>query len=186
MTATKKKMKPESHKVECSWQVMEPAGNYGMDSKREKLKNLEANLKYYEELIEGDKVQVITIEDKWGRKFGIGNPAGIKALMNAAVVELGRQILEAKWEGKPPYYESEEYMMAKRVEDALNCMLFDYFNFARGVLVMHRTLQQKFGNLMKECIIELADIDYDARNKATVEMCRELKPIVEQHCLPLI
>lgn len=173
------------------WTVSEKKMDYRKGSEEleghERLRNLEQNLSYYEELLEKDMVRKIEITDSWKRVFGCANPEGIKAMLKAAVVELERQIEKLKWQGeKPPYYETPEYRLAMKMEDGINSFSFDERNFALGVCTMHRTLQQRFMNLIRACIIELAESDTDLRNEAAVAMCRELKPIVEKHYLPFI
>ena len=154
---------------------------------KEKMKNVEENLKYYEELMEKDMVRTIVIKDKYGRQFGIGNPEGIKAMMGAAIRELERQFDIAKWGEPMPEEETSEYRLARKMEDGMNTFSFDEKAFVKGFLRMHRTLQQKFVRVMVACISALADEEnYDDRNRASVALCRELKPIVEKHYLPFI
>ena len=180
----------EAEGLPQGWTVSESAtvyGNVATDERVEKIRNLQTNLKFYEEMIEKDMVRKIEITDSWKRVFGCTNPEGIKAMMMAATVELDRQIEKAKWDGEiPPYYETPEYRLAMKVEDGINSFQFDERNFARGICTMHRTLQQRFMNAVRACIIEMAESDTDLRNEAAVRMCRELKPIVEKHYLPFI
>lgn len=83
---------------------------------------------------------------------------------------------------------SREYKAAMALEDALNHTCFDYKKFAESVKLYHPTLQQNLFRLIGEIINVQADENryYDARNKASHEMARKLKAIVENECLPYI
>lgn len=81
-----------------------------------------------------------------------------------------------------------EYKAAMNLEDALNDVCFDYKKFAESVKLYHPTLQQNLFRLIREIINVQADENryYDARNKASHEMARKLKVVVENECLPYI
>lgn len=83
---------------------------------------------------------------------------------------------------------SREYKAAMDLEDALNDVCFDYKKFAESVKLYHPTLQQSLFRLIREIINVQADKNryYDARNKASHEMARKLKVVVENECLPYI
>lgn len=83
---------------------------------------------------------------------------------------------------------SREYKAAMDLEDALNDVCFDYKKFAESVKLYHPTLQQNLFRLIGEIINVQADENryYDARNKASHEMARKLKAVVENECLPYI
>ncbi len=54
---------------------------------------------------------------------------------------------------------------------------------------MHRTLQQRFFRLVKECILFMAEpgnVAIDDRNRASYEMCRDLAETVRNRPLPFI
>lgn len=83
---------------------------------------------------------------------------------------------------------SREYKAAMDLEDALNDVCFDYKKFAESVKLYHPTLQQSLFRLIREIINVQADENryYDARNKASHEMARKMKVVVENECLPYI
>ena len=80
--------------------------------------------------------------------------------------------------------ESREYKVAMVLEDALNNTCFDYKMFAESVKYYHPTLQQNLFRLIRV----QADVNryYDARNKASHEVAKKLKVVVENECLPYI
>lgn len=84
--------------------------------------------------------------------------------------------------------ESREYKAAMALEDALNNTCFDYKKFAETVKLYHPTLQQNLFRLIREIINVQADENryYDARNRASHEMARKLKAVMENECLPYI
>ena len=84
--------------------------------------------------------------------------------------------------------ESREYKVAMVLEDALNNTCFDYKMFAESVKYYHPTLQQNLFRLIREIINVQADENryYDARNKASHEVAKKLKVVVENECLPYI
>ena len=65
--------------------------------------------------------------------------------------------------------ENKELELAKLVENAINDFGFDNKKFASSIPNMHRTLQQSFWRLIKECIKVYADENFhtDNRNKAS-------------------
>ena len=82
----------------------------------------------------------------------------------------------------------QKYKAAMDLEDALNNMCFDYKKFAESVKLYHPTLQQSLFRLIREIINVQVDENryYDARNKASHEMAKKLKVVVEKECLPYI
>lgn len=84
--------------------------------------------------------------------------------------------------------QSHEYKAAMALEDALNNTCFDYKMFAESVKYYHPTLQQNLFRLIREIINVQADENryYDARNKASHEVAKKLKAVVENECLPYI
>ena len=83
---------------------------------------------------------------------------------------------------------SREYKAAMALEDALNNTCFDYKMFAESVKHYHPTLQQNLFRLIREIIKVQSDESryYDARNKASHEMAKKMKIVVENECLPYI
>ncbi len=74
--------------------------------------------------------------------------------------------------------ETEEYLLAKQMENALNNYNFNRETFAASIPFMHPTLQQSFYRLIMECLKVMADDNrrYDDRNRGSHE---EAKGIVE-------
>lgn len=83
--------------------------------------------------------------------------------------------------------ESREYKVAMVLEDALNNTCFDYKMFAESVKYYHPTLQQNLFRLIREIINVQADVNryYDARNKASHEVAKKLKVVVEMSVYPI-
>ena len=83
---------------------------------------------------------------------------------------------------------SREFKAAMELENALNNMCFDYKKFAETIKYFHPTLQQSLFRLIREIIYVQADDSryYDARNKASHEVAKLLKEIIENECLPYI
>ena len=76
----------------------------------------------------------------------------------------------------------------KEIDTTLNGS-FNFKNFAACLPEMHRTLQQRFFRLIKECILFMAipgNIVIDDRNRASYEMCRDLAETLRNRHLPLI
>ena len=84
--------------------------------------------------------------------------------------------------------ESREYKVAMVLEDALNNTCFDYKMFAESVKYYQPTQQQNQVRHIREIINVKADVNryYDARNKASHEVAKKLKVVVENECLPYI
>lgn len=83
---------------------------------------------------------------------------------------------------------TREYAYVKEVERMLNGS-FSFQNFAACLPEMHRTLQQRFFRLVKECILFMAgpgNVAVDDRNRASYEMCRDLAETVRNRHLPFI
>lgn len=74
--------------------------------------------------------------------------------------------------------ESKEYKLAKEWEMAVNSFSFNPKRFAAAIPDMHPTLQQNLYQLIKECLVVMADETrrYDDRNRASHE---EAKHIME-------
>ena len=83
---------------------------------------------------------------------------------------------------------SREFKAAMELDNALNNMCFDYKKFAETIKYFHPTLQQSLFRLIREIIYVQADDSryYDARNKASHEVAKLLKEIIENECLPYI
>lgn len=80
-----------------------------------------------------------------------------------------------------------EKELAKIVESTINDYSFNPREFAANVMSFHPTLQQTFARLMKETFLAFAEKSYfDARNKNTVQLAKEIKPILETNVLPFI
>lgn len=86
--------------------------------------------------------------------------------------------------------ETEEYRLAKQVENALNNYNFDGEVFAASVPFMHPTLQQSFYRLLKNCLKVMADENrrYDDRNRASHEEAKDIMAYLEEngHYIPHI
>ena len=67
-------------------------------------------------------------------------------------------------------------------------MCFDYKKFAESIKYFHPTLQQSLFRLIREMINVQADESryYDDRNRASHEVAKLLKEIIENQCLPYI
>ena len=85
---------------------------------------------------------------------------------------------------------TREYKAAMDLENALNDSCFNYDNFANSIQFMHPTLQQSLFRLIRAVIKEQAREDryFDGRNKASHEMAKKLKIIIDTECdgLPYI
>lgn len=90
--------------------------------------------------------------------------------------------------GRYELEQSREYKAAMDLENALNNTCFDYKMFAESVKYYHPTLQQNLFRLIREIINVQSDENryYDARNKASHEVAKKLKSVVENECLPYI
>lgn len=65
--------------------------------------------------------------------------------------------------------DNRELELASQVENAINDYGFDNKKFASAIPNMHRTLQQSFWRLIRECIKVYADENFgtDDRNRAS-------------------
>lgn len=83
---------------------------------------------------------------------------------------------------------SREFKAAMELKNALNDMCFDYKKFAESIKYFHPTLQQSLFRLIREMINVQADESryYDDRNRASHEVAKLLKEIIENQCLPYI
>ena len=83
---------------------------------------------------------------------------------------------------------STELKAAKELENALNDTCFNYKSFAESIKYFHPTLQQSLFRLIREIINVQADDSryYDDRNRASHEVAKLLKEIIENQCLPYI
>lgn len=59
-----------------------------------KIAMLKDNLNHFERLAKKNTISLIEIKDVYGNRYGIGNPSGIAAMMEAAIKELRRQLDE--------------------------------------------------------------------------------------------
>lgn len=73
--------------------------------------------------------------------------------------------------------------MAKQVEAAINSYSFDRAAFAAYIPQMHRTIQQTFWKLIKECIKVIADENngHDDRNMASHFEAKEMLDYLREH-----
>ena len=83
---------------------------------------------------------------------------------------------------------SREFKAAKKLENDLNDMCFDYKKFAESIKYFHPTLQQSLFRLIREIIYVQADDEryYDARNIASHEVAKKLVKVIVTECLPYI
>ena len=83
---------------------------------------------------------------------------------------------------------SREFKAAMELENALNDTCFNYKSFAESIKYFHPTLQQSLFRLIREIINVQADDSryYDDRNRASHEVAKLLKEIIENQCLPYI
>ena len=83
---------------------------------------------------------------------------------------------------------SREFKAAMELENALNDMCFDYKKFAESIKYFHPTLQQSLFRLIREIINVQSDDSryYNDRNRASHEVAKLLKEIIENQCLPYI
>jgi len=75
------------------------------------------------------------------------------------------------------------------IESVLNNFGFDEPGVAKKLSETHPTLQQTFMRLCAEYIyIQSEKSSFDGRNEATVQACKLLRPVLEEHHLhfPLI
>ena len=83
---------------------------------------------------------------------------------------------------------SREFKSAMELENALNNTCFDHKKFAESIKYFHPTLQQSLFRLIRQIINVQADESryYDDRNRASHEVAKLLKEIIENQCLPYI
>lgn len=83
---------------------------------------------------------------------------------------------------------SQEYIALKELENILNnCS--NPARFAACIPNMHRTLQQNFFRMIKECILFMStpgNVIIDDRNRASYQMCCEIAEMIRHKYLPLI
>lgn len=86
-----------------------------------------------------------------------------------------------KWEDRHKYYQ-------EMVSTMINDMGFKDKELAHSIAIDHPTLQQNFMRMVCLFIHEMAEKKYfDDRNKGSVELARELDPIIaEKRFLPFI
>ena len=77
----------------------------------------------------------------------------------------------------------KETELAKQVETVINSYSFDRAAFAAYIPYMHRTLQQTFWKLIKECIKVIADENngHDDRNMASHLEAKEMLAYLKEH-----
>lgn len=70
----------------------------------------------------------------------------------------------------------------KQVEKMVNDFGFQDEELAQAMATDHPTLQQSFMRMVTQFIEKMADKTYyDGRNKASVELAKKLKPIIEEN-----
>ena len=84
--------------------------------------------------------------------------------------------------------DTKEYQEALEVERMLNRGNFDADTFAQAFKTFHPTLQQKFFRLIRAIVAVQAEDNryYDARNTASHELSKKLKPIFDESLLPYV
>ncbi len=156
----------------------------------EQVKALSERLTKYKRLKENDSVQEVTFMTA-DKEYGSGNnPEIIKPLLDTMIIALERELDIARW-GKPSEQleGSREYKAAMNLEDALNSFCFNSERFAQSIPHMHRTLQQNFFRMVRDAVLHMAErkeCQVDDRNRASYEMCKALKPVLEEFALPYI
>lgn len=157
---------------------------------KEQVKALSELLIEYKTLRENGSVHEVTFNTA-DRGYGIGNkPEIIKPLLDTMIIALERELDTARF-GKPSEQleGSREYKAAMNLENALNNFSFSPERFAQSIPYMHRTLQQNFFRLVRTVVVFMADREswqIDDRNRASYEMCKALKPVLEEFALPYI
>lgn len=73
--------------------------------------------------------------------------------------------------------------MAKEMSNFVNCFGNSHMkDFINQMATEHRTLQQSFTGLCVKWFEHLATTEYyDARNEASVELAKQLKPILDEY-----
>lgn len=96
-------------------------------------------------------------------------------------------LTEYKWATYKEYDDRHEFFR-KEVEMMVNDFGFKDDDLAISMANDHPTLQQSFMRMVIKFISKMADKPYyDDRNKASVELAKKLKPIIdENHYLPYI
>lgn len=85
--------------------------------------------------------------------------------------------------------QTPEYKLFRTMMAQLNYFGFDREAFASGLRYEHPTVQQLFFNLLRTCILFMAEegnVRIDDRNSASYEMCREIAEILRSSHLPCI
>lgn len=79
--------------------------------------------------------------------------------------------------------QTEEYLLAKQVEAALNNYNFDSTVFAASIPFMHPTNQQNFYRLLRACLVVMGDENrrYDDRNRASHEEAKDILVYLEEN-----
>lgn len=96
-------------------------------------------------------------------------------------------LTEYEWATYKEYDDRHEFYR-KQVEKMVNDFGFKEEELAKSMANDHPTLQQSFMRMVVQFIEKMADNPYyDDRNKASVELAKKLKPIIEENgCLPCI
>lgn len=81
-------------------------------------------------------------------------------------------------------YEAE--IAAKDLLNFVNSFTYDQEAFALEIARGHKTLQQSVMRLFVRTIREMATVIPDDRNRATVELAKEITKLAEGYSLPLI
>ena len=85
---------------------------------------------------------------------------------------------------------SKELELVRHIENAINDLHFDNQKFASAIPTMHRTLQQTFWRLIKECMKVYADENYrtDDRNRASHLEAQEMMNYLNENgrAIPMI
>lgn len=79
-------------------------------------------------------------------------------------------------------YNDRHEFFRKQVEKMVNDFGFEDEKLAISMANDHPTLQQSFMRMVVQFIVKMADKPYyDDRNKASVELAKKLKPIIEEN-----
>lgn len=88
---------------------------------------------------------------------------------------------EYEWATYKEYNDRHEFFR-KQVEKMVNDFGFQDEELAKSMANDHPTLQQSFMRMVVQFIEKMADKPYyDDRNKASVELAKKLKPIIEEN-----
>ena len=80
-----------------------------------------------------------------------------------------------------------ETLLFRILTNEVNNYSFNGEAFAANIVSLHPTVQQLFFNLVRTCILFMAEegnVSIDDRNRASFEMCREIAEQVRNSCLP--